>query len=32
MLSGIMLFLGFSMVALFLYFLQKEHGYTDEEE
>ncbi len=30
MLSGIMVLLGLGIVGLFLYFLQKEHGYTDD--
>ncbi len=31
MFSGIMLIIGFGMVGMCLYFLQKEHGYTDEK-
>ena len=31
MLSGIMLFLGFCVIGIFLFFLQKEHGYTEDE-
>jgi hypothetical protein len=30
MLSGIMLLIGLGLVALFLFFLQEEHGYTDD--